>query len=209
MVLYVTHDIEEALLLADRVLVMSGQPGRIREEIWSPFGRPRDLTGRTHPELEELKWHIWSLLEGEVRQHLHTAAAGVRRSAVKAGGALVPASAGCPRRSIVEWAGAVGSGQRSAGWIVSGLFFPAHYLGDRVATLLRMTLEWRRCWPDAGPSRSAGMTHWRGQRRRGRACVLGLANGRQPTRVRVAGSIRSWPRLHPVAQDWRLLPHAF
>jgi NitT/TauT family transport system ATP-binding protein len=74
MVLYVTHDIEEALLLADRVLVMSGQPGRIREEIRPPFGRPRDLTGRDHPELEELKWHIWNLLEREVRQQLRPAA---------------------------------------------------------------------------------------------------------------------------------------
>jgi NitT/TauT family transport system ATP-binding protein len=70
MVLYVTHDIEEALLLADRVLVMSGQPGRIREEIVPPFGRPRDLTGRNHPEVEELKWHIWSMLEQEVKQQL-------------------------------------------------------------------------------------------------------------------------------------------
>jgi NitT/TauT family transport system ATP-binding protein len=74
MVLYVTHDIEEALLLADRVLVMSGQPGRIGEEIRPPWGRPRDLTGRAHPELEELKWHIWNLLEREVRQQLHPAA---------------------------------------------------------------------------------------------------------------------------------------
>ncbi len=70
MVLYVTHDIEEALLLADRVLVMSGQPGRIREEIVPPFGRPRDLTGRSHPEVEALKWHIWSMLEQEVKQKL-------------------------------------------------------------------------------------------------------------------------------------------
>jgi NitT/TauT family transport system ATP-binding protein len=70
MVLYVTHDIEEALLLADRVLVMSGQPGEICAEIRSPFGRPRDLTGRSHPELEALKWHIWSMLEQEVKQKL-------------------------------------------------------------------------------------------------------------------------------------------
>jgi NitT/TauT family transport system ATP-binding protein len=67
LVLYVTHDIEEALLLADRVLVMSGQPGRIREEVKPPLGRPRDLTGRNHPEIEELKWHIWNILEQEVR----------------------------------------------------------------------------------------------------------------------------------------------
>lgn len=70
MVLYVTHDIEEALLLADRVLVMSGQPGRIRAEIAAPFDRPRDLTGRVHPELEELKWRIWGMLEQEVKQQL-------------------------------------------------------------------------------------------------------------------------------------------
>ncbi len=70
MVVYVTHDIEEALLLADRVLVMSGQPGHVREEIRPPFGRPRDLTGRNHPELEELKSQIWRLLEQEVRQRL-------------------------------------------------------------------------------------------------------------------------------------------
>lgn len=70
LVLYVTHDIEEALLLADRVLVMSGQPGRIRAEIRSPFGRPRDLTGRNHPEIEEVKWQIWNMLEQEVKQKL-------------------------------------------------------------------------------------------------------------------------------------------
>lgn len=70
LVLYVTHDIEEALLLADRVLVMSGQPGQIREVVKSPMARPRDLTGRSHPELEELKWHIWSLLERDVRRQL-------------------------------------------------------------------------------------------------------------------------------------------
>ncbi len=73
-VLYVTHDIEEALLLADRVLVMSGQPGRIRDEVRPPFGRPRDLTGRSHPELEDLKWRIWNMLEQEVKQKLQIAA---------------------------------------------------------------------------------------------------------------------------------------
>ena len=70
LVLYVTHDIDEALLLADRVLVVSGQPGHILEEILSPLARPRDLTGRSHPELEELKWRIWSMLEQEVKQQL-------------------------------------------------------------------------------------------------------------------------------------------
>ncbi len=69
-VLYVTHDIDEALLLADRVFVMSGKPGRINEIVVSPFDRPRDLTGRHNKQLEEFKWHIWSLLEKEVRKQL-------------------------------------------------------------------------------------------------------------------------------------------
>ncbi len=67
MVVFVTHDIEEALLLGDRVLVMSGRPGRILTEINVPLGRPRDLTGRSHPEIEELRWQIWKMLESAVR----------------------------------------------------------------------------------------------------------------------------------------------
>jgi NitT/TauT family transport system ATP-binding protein len=79
LVLYVTHDIEEALLLADRVLVMSGQPGRIRDDIRPPFSRPRDMTGRAHPGLEDLVWHIWGMLEEDVKRKLTMAASGSPR----------------------------------------------------------------------------------------------------------------------------------
>ena len=69
-VLYVTHDIDEAVLLGDRVLVMSARPATIKEEVLVPLGRPRDLTGRAHPEVEEIKWHIWKTLEQEARHNL-------------------------------------------------------------------------------------------------------------------------------------------
>jgi NitT/TauT family transport system ATP-binding protein len=69
-VLYITHDIEEAVLLGDRVLVMTGHPGRIREDIPIPFGRPRDLLDRDHPAVQQIRRHVWGLLETEVRTSL-------------------------------------------------------------------------------------------------------------------------------------------
>jgi NitT/TauT family transport system ATP-binding protein len=70
LVVYVTHDIEEAVLLGDRVLVMTGRPGRIREDIAIPMGRPRDLSTREYSDIAEIKWHIWSTLRREVRESL-------------------------------------------------------------------------------------------------------------------------------------------
>lgn len=69
-VVYVTHDIEEAVLLGDRVLVMTGRPGSIREEIPIPLPRPRDLSASEQPEVMEIKWHIWKMLKEEVRKSL-------------------------------------------------------------------------------------------------------------------------------------------
>lgn len=69
-VVYVTHDVEEAVYLGDRVLVMASRPGHIREEIHIPFSRPRDLSVKERPDFMEIKWHIWKILEEEVRESL-------------------------------------------------------------------------------------------------------------------------------------------
>src|SRR5437667_5739953 len=66
-VVYVTHSIEEALLLGDRCVVMTAQPGRIKEMIDVPFPRPRDLlTLSAAAEFSKLKLDIWRVLEEEV-----------------------------------------------------------------------------------------------------------------------------------------------
>ena len=67
-VLYVTHNIQDALALADRVVVLSGRPGRVLDTIVMPC--PRERRGEALAQLEEIKWHIWRRLESEVRASL-------------------------------------------------------------------------------------------------------------------------------------------
>jgi len=61
-VVFVTHDIDEALFLADRILVMSARPGRIIEDRMLDFPRPRDAGLVTSPEFVALKKHCLQLL---------------------------------------------------------------------------------------------------------------------------------------------------
>ncbi len=61
-VMFITHDIDEALLLADRVIIMTGRPGKIREEIAVGFDRPRNYQVTASPEFQELKQHLLGLL---------------------------------------------------------------------------------------------------------------------------------------------------
>lgn len=60
--LYVTHQISEALFLADRVLVLSGRPGRLIEIVRVNQPRPRQFRTRRDPQFMELEDHIWDLL---------------------------------------------------------------------------------------------------------------------------------------------------
>src|SRR6266852_1940189 len=66
-VVYVTHSIEEALLLGDRTVVMTAQPGRIKEIIDIPFRHPRNVMELSATaEFGALKLAIWRILEDEV-----------------------------------------------------------------------------------------------------------------------------------------------
>jgi NitT/TauT family transport system ATP-binding protein len=69
-ILYITHDIEEAILMGDKIIVMSGRPGTIREIIPVDLERPRRLADGKHPDVAELRYHIWKMLEDEVRREL-------------------------------------------------------------------------------------------------------------------------------------------
>jgi NitT/TauT family transport system ATP-binding protein len=66
-VIYITHSIEEALLLGDRTVVMTAHPGRIKQIIDVPFARPRNLMSLSaSAEFGALKLDIWRVLEEEV-----------------------------------------------------------------------------------------------------------------------------------------------
>ena len=63
---FITHSIDEAIVLGDRIAVMTARPGRIKEILEIPFGRPRDVEAvRADPRFAELRAHIW--------RQLHTA----------------------------------------------------------------------------------------------------------------------------------------
>jgi NitT/TauT family transport system ATP-binding protein len=64
-VLFVTHDIEEAIFLADRVVIMSAAPGRIIDEIHVTLPRPRDADVVYAPEFVRLKRHCAGLIRME------------------------------------------------------------------------------------------------------------------------------------------------
>jgi NitT/TauT family transport system ATP-binding protein len=68
--LFVTHQINEAVYLADRVLVFSGRPGHVREEITISLPRPRELRIKRTPEFVQYEDHIWQLIETEVKQEV-------------------------------------------------------------------------------------------------------------------------------------------
>jgi NitT/TauT family transport system ATP-binding protein len=66
-VLFVTHQIDEAVFLADRVLVFARRPGRLRESVIIELPRPRALPMKRTPQFVQYVDHIWRLIEDDVR----------------------------------------------------------------------------------------------------------------------------------------------
>jgi len=64
-IVFVTHDIEEAVYLGDRVVVLTARPARIREEVKIDLPRPRDLTIKKSIACHEYRNHIWDLIRSE------------------------------------------------------------------------------------------------------------------------------------------------
>ena len=62
-ILFVTHDVEEAIYLADRIFIMSSHPGTIVEDVQVPFDRPRDLGLKEKSEFHDLQHYVLGSLK--------------------------------------------------------------------------------------------------------------------------------------------------
>jgi NitT/TauT family transport system ATP-binding protein len=67
-ILFVTHSIDEAILLSDRVAFMSSQPGRVKEIIDIGLPRPRTEDIRNSAEFADIRKNLWGMLQAEVLQ---------------------------------------------------------------------------------------------------------------------------------------------
>ena len=68
-IVFVTHDIEEAVYLGDRVVVLSARPGRIRDEVRIDLPRPRALEVKKSMRCHEYRNTIWDLIRSESRRY--------------------------------------------------------------------------------------------------------------------------------------------
>ena len=71
-VVYITHGIEESVLLGDRIVLMTAHPGTNKTSFKVEFPRPRDIQLTRSAAFGELRYTIWKSLESEVKQALES-----------------------------------------------------------------------------------------------------------------------------------------
>jgi len=81
-ILFITHDIDEALFLGDRVYVMTARPGRLREEVSLPLPRPRTLEITTSDAFVATKRRVLAMIREETAKTLQLEEAGAREQVV-------------------------------------------------------------------------------------------------------------------------------
>jgi NitT/TauT family transport system ATP-binding protein len=69
-VIFVTHDIDEAILLGDRVIVLTSVPGRIKADMQVGIDRPRSIQAESTQEFLDLRLNIWNLIRKEVENSI-------------------------------------------------------------------------------------------------------------------------------------------
>ena len=67
-IVFVTHDIEEAVYLGDRVVVLTSRPGRIKEEVKIDLPRPREIDIKKSGRCHEYRNYVWDLIRSESRR---------------------------------------------------------------------------------------------------------------------------------------------
>jgi len=75
-ILFITHSVDEAITLADRIAVVTNRPGRIKEIVEVGLPRPRSRASRQLPEFQVLRDRIWDLLSSERPAHAEAETAG-------------------------------------------------------------------------------------------------------------------------------------
>jgi NitT/TauT family transport system ATP-binding protein len=71
-ILFITHNLDEALTLGDRIIVLSSRPGRVKAIIENTLPRPRHVSAQLSPEYLALKARLWAEVEEEVNRHVQS-----------------------------------------------------------------------------------------------------------------------------------------
>jgi len=77
-VLFITHQIDEAIFLSDRVVVFTARPGRVKDTVAIPLERPRALRIKREPRFHEIEDYVWNLIQEEARGSSQTSAPDAR-----------------------------------------------------------------------------------------------------------------------------------